>query len=87
MNKNRDEANVGGMQYFYDKVYRSYAAIQKARCADARKPLSQSSPGEWFVCGRGGPEGRRGELRRKRRGPGIYLLRLRGDKMRISLPS
>ena len=60
MNKNRDEANVGGMQYFYDKVYRSYAAIQKARCADARKPLSQSSPGEWFVCGRGGPEGRGG---------------------------
>ena len=40
MNKNRDEANVGGMQYFYDKVYRSYAAILKARCADARKPPS-----------------------------------------------
>ena len=40
MNKNRDEANVGGMQYFYDKVYRSYAAMKwmKARCADARKP-------------------------------------------------
>ena len=60
MNKNRDEANVGGMQYFYDKVYRSYAAIQKARCADARKPLSQSSPGEWFVCGRGGGGGSSG---------------------------
>ena len=65
MKKNRDEANVGGMQYFYDKVYRSYAAMKwiQARCADARKPPSSLKRVVLCVVVEGG-----GELRRKREG-------------------
>ena len=76
MNKNRDEANVGGMQYFYDKVYRSYAAMKwmKARCADARKPPWSLKRGVCVWSGRGeASSGGRGATRNLR-----YIPRVSG---------
>ena len=75
MKKNRDEANVGGMQYFYDKVYRSYAAMKwiQARCADARKPPWSLKRVVLCVVGEGG-----GELRRKRARNLRYIPRVSG---------